>query len=149
MASLNESMNNPSDPERFGDADQRISRKGFLQAAGIMAVGMAGGLSAACQSNGQAPSYPVPTTGTYKAPGGQSVPTSPPYSPPAEVPEDVTKPIELEAWKSDADRKSPPCLTRCRPISGLATPLSGWGTCRWKKFCQPWLPVKSQRLLLW
>ncbi|GAB3759159.1 Gfo/Idh/MocA family oxidoreductase [Spirosoma pomorum] len=111
MASLNEITDSSSNPERSTNSDNLISRKGFLQAAGVMAVGMAGGLSAACQSNGQAPSYPVPTSGTYKAPSGQQVPTSPPYSPPAEVPSDVTKPIELEAWKSDADRKSPPVPT--------------------------------------
>ncbi|WP_373331298.1 Gfo/Idh/MocA family protein [Salmonirosea aquatica] len=59
------------------------------------------------------PSYPVPTYSAYQVPDGPKVPTSPPYSPPAEVPAATDKPIELETWKSDADRKS----------AGVPTPL--------------------------
>lgn len=105
-----------------------MSRKGFLQAAGqVVAVGVAGGLAASCQSSGQAPSYPVPTSGTYKGAGGQQVPTSPPYSPPAEVPADVNKPIELEAWKSDADRKSSPTPTPLPDDQRVGYALVGLG----------------------
>ncbi|WP_246169230.1 Gfo/Idh/MocA family protein [Rudanella paleaurantiibacter] len=92
--------------------DGLISRKSFLQAAGsAVAAGVATGMVASCQTQGQSPTYPVPTSGTYKAPTGQQVPSSPPYSPPANVPAQSDTPIELEAWKSDADRQSGPVPT--------------------------------------
>lgn len=99
-------MMNENEP--YSASTPLLSRKGFLQVA---AMGMASGLVVSCQSNGQAPSYPVPTRSNYKAPTGQQVPTSPPYSPPATVPDAADKPIELEAWKSDADRASGPVPT--------------------------------------
>ncbi|WP_186738043.1 Gfo/Idh/MocA family protein [Spirosoma utsteinense] len=96
-------------PAQPGSSADVMSRKGFLQAASrVVAVGVAGGIVASCQSGGQTPSYPVPTSSTYNGAGGQQIPTSPPYSPPANVPDAADKPIELEAWKSDADRKSAP-----------------------------------------
>jgi len=125
MSTLNE-MNNAT-----GESTPLIptmTRKRFLEAAGqVMAVGVATGVAAACQSNGQTPSYPVPTSSTYKGAGGQQVPTSPPYSPPAKVPSEWDKPIELEAWKSDADRKSAPVPTPLPADQRVGYALVGLG----------------------
>lgn len=104
-----------------------VSRKDFLQ---TVAAGVAGSMLVSCQTgSSQTPSaqYPVETSSTYKTPTGQQVPTSPPYSPPAKVPKEVTEPIELEAWKSDADRKSAPTPTPLPPDSRVGYALVGLG----------------------
>ena len=100
-----------------------VSRQDFLQ---TMALGIASTVAASCQ---RAPvgQYPAPTGSTYQSPTGQQVPTSPPYSPPAVVPEDVTKPIELEAWKSDADRQSAPTPTPLPADQRVGYALVGLG----------------------
>nr|WP_234737182.1 Gfo/Idh/MocA family oxidoreductase [Tellurirhabdus bombi] len=119
---------NDQQPQKPAFAGSLMNRKGFLQAAGqVVAVGVASGVAASCQSNGQAPSYPVPTASTYKAPSGQQMATSPPFSPPAKVPTDVEAPIELEAWKSDADRKSAPTPTPLPPDGRVGYALVGLG----------------------
>ncbi len=120
-------MNSYLDPEEDNAPHQVMSRKSFLQTAGIMAVGAAGGIAAACESKGQNPSYPVPTTSTYQGEGGQKLPSSPAFSPPAKVPDDLTKPIELEAWKSDADRKSAPTPTPLPPDQRVGYAVVGLG----------------------
>lgn len=88
-----------------------ISRNQFMKVASLLTVGAVSGVTTACQSTGQSPAYPVPTRSTFDSPTGQKISTSPPYSPPAEVPTDVSQPIELEAWKSDVDRKASPTPT--------------------------------------
>ena len=79
------------------------------------------------QSTDRVPSYPVPTHSTYQAPDGARVPTSPPYSPPAEVPAATDQPIELETWKSDADRKSAGVPTPRPPDERVGYALVGLG----------------------
>ncbi|WP_041257314.1 Gfo/Idh/MocA family protein [Fibrella aestuarina] len=123
-------LNVPGDgqPQPTGPQAPLMNRKGFLQvASGAVAVGAVGSLMASCQTQGQTPSYPVPTSGTYKTPTGQQVPTSPPYSPPATVPGEADKPIELEAWKSDADRKSAPVPTPLPADQRVGYALVGLG----------------------
>ena len=105
-----------------------MSRKGFLQTAGqVMAAGVAGGLAISCQTGGQTPAYPVPTNRTFTTTGGQQLHSSPPYSPPAKVPAGVDAPIELEAWKSDADRKSAPVPTPLPADQRVGYALVGLG----------------------
>ncbi|GAB3640981.1 Gfo/Idh/MocA family protein [Spirosoma arcticum] len=89
-----------------------VSRKDFLKTASrTLAVGVAGGLAASCKTNQAAGRYPANPSTVYRSPAGQQVPSSAPYSPPAKVPQKVDEPIELEPWKSDADRKSAPTPT--------------------------------------
>lgn len=86
-----------------------LSRKDFLNLTGrSLAVGVAGGLAASCKTGQTAGRYPADRSTVYRSPVGQQVPSSEPYSPPAKVPQKVDEPIELETWKSDADRKSAP-----------------------------------------
>jgi predicted dehydrogenase len=102
-------------------ASAEVSRKEFLQYAGRgLAVGMVGGLVASCQSTGADES-------TTFAAGGQQVPSSEPVSPPAKVPSGVDQPIELEAWKSDVDRQSPPTPTPLPPDERVGYALVGLG----------------------
>ncbi|WP_317240799.1 hypothetical protein [Hymenobacter sp. 5414T-23] len=111
------------------EASREVSRKEFLTLAGRgLAVGVAAGTLASCQSEGpaNAQAATTPTTGTpasevsattYTSPAGQKVPSSEAVSPPAKVPTALDKPIELEQWKSDVDPQSGPVPTPCRPIS--------------------------------
>ncbi|MBO0358824.1 Gfo/Idh/MocA family oxidoreductase [Hymenobacter sp. BT186] len=121
-------------------AGQEVSRKEFLNLAGRgLAVGVAAGTLASCQSDGpaKATAAATPTTGTpasevdastiYTAPSGQQVPSSEAVSPPAKVPAGLDKPIELEAWKSDVDPKSGPVPTPLPPDKRVGYALVGLG----------------------
>ncbi|HEY0111321.1 MAG TPA: gfo/Idh/MocA family oxidoreductase, partial [Fibrella sp.] len=104
------STDTPSDtpePSQTG-----LSRTDFLRITGqSIAMGVAGGLAASCKTGQSGTRYPANPSTVYRSPSGQQVPSSAPYSPPAKVPKEADKPIELEAWKSDADRKSAPTPT--------------------------------------
>ena len=120
-------------------AGQEVSRKEFLSLAGRgLAVGVAAGTLAGCQSDGSSSAVAgTPTTGTpasevnantvYTAPDGQKVPSSEAVSPPAKVPSELDKPIELEAWKSDVDPKSGPTPTPMPPDKRVGYALVGLG----------------------
>ncbi|QIX63424.1 Gfo/Idh/MocA family oxidoreductase [Hymenobacter sp. BT18] len=121
-------------------ASQEVSRKEFLSLAGRgLAVGVAATTLASCQSGtpDAKAADATPTTGTpasevdaattYTAPGGQKVPSSEAVSPPAKVPADESKPIELEAWKSDVDPKSGPVPTPMPPDKRVGYALVGLG----------------------
>ncbi|UOQ65182.1 Gfo/Idh/MocA family oxidoreductase [Hymenobacter volaticus] len=120
-------------------AGQEVSRKEFLSLAGRgLAVGVAAGTLAGCQSDGASSAVAgTPTTGTpasevnantiYTAPNGQKVPSSEAVSPPAKVPSELDKPIELEAWKSDVDPKSGPTPTPMPPDKRVGYALVGLG----------------------
>ncbi|MCR5889038.1 Gfo/Idh/MocA family oxidoreductase [Hymenobacter sp. J193] len=120
-------------------AGQEVSRKEFLSLAGRgLAVGVAATTLASCQSGtpDAKAADATPTTGTpaseveattYTAPGGQKVPSSEAVSPPAKVPADASKPIELEAWKSDVDPKSGPVPTPLPPDKRVGYALVGLG----------------------
>ncbi|RTQ48615.1 gfo/Idh/MocA family oxidoreductase [Hymenobacter gummosus] len=122
-------------------AGQEVSRKEFLSLAGRgLAVGVAAGTLAGCNSGGSGKaeaSSATPTTGTpaaevdaattYTSPGGAQVPSSEAVSPPAKVPADVSKPIELEAWKSDVDPQSGPVPTPLPPDQRVGYALVGLG----------------------
>ncbi|GGG56251.1 Gfo/Idh/MocA family protein [Hymenobacter glacieicola] len=120
-------------------ASQEVSRKEFLSLAGRgLAVGVATSTLASCQDKSSAASAATtPTTGTpasqvdgstiYTAPGGLQVPSSEAASPPAKVPADLSKPIELEAWKSDVDPQSGPVPTPLPPDKRVGYALVGLG----------------------
>jgi predicted dehydrogenase len=122
-------------------AGQEVSRKEFLSLAGRgLASSVAVGALAACQDKSTSSSTTAaatPTTGTpasqvdaatvYAAPGGQQVPSSEAVSPPAKVPADATKPIELEAWKSEVDPKSASTPTPLPPEQRVGYALVGLG----------------------
>ncbi|MDF7813661.1 Gfo/Idh/MocA family oxidoreductase [Hymenobacter sp. YC55] len=120
-------------------AGQEVSRKEFLSLAGRgLAVGVAAGTLASCQSDGASSAVAgTPTTGTpasevnantvYTSPDGQKVPSSEAVSPPAKVPSELDKPIELEAWKSDVDPKSGPTPTPMPPDKRVGYALVGLG----------------------
>jgi predicted dehydrogenase len=78
-------------------------------------------LVASCQSTG------ADEATTFAAAGGEQVPSSEPVSPPAKVPSGVDQPIELEAWKSDVDRQSPPTPTPLPPDERVGYALVGLG----------------------
>ncbi|GAB3826358.1 Gfo/Idh/MocA family protein [Hymenobacter jeollabukensis] len=122
-------------------AGQEVSRKEFLNLAGRgLAVGVAAGTLASCNSGGgkaaEAPAS-APTTGTpasqvdasttYTAADGQTVASSEAVSPPAKVPAEVSKPIELEEWKSDVDPQSGPVPTPLPPEQRVGYALVGLG----------------------
>ncbi|NID08542.1 Gfo/Idh/MocA family protein [Fibrivirga algicola] len=89
-----------------------LSRTDFLRLSGKgLALGVAGGLAASCKTSQPGGRYPANPSTVYQSPTGQQIPSSTPYSPPAKVPKEADKPIELEAWKSDVDRKSAPTPT--------------------------------------
>ncbi|MBG8555339.1 Gfo/Idh/MocA family oxidoreductase [Hymenobacter guriensis] len=120
-------------------AGQEVSRKEFLSLAGRgLAVGVAATTLASCQSGtpDAKAADATPTTGTpaseveattYTAPGGQKVPSSEAVSPPAKVPAEVSKPIELEQWKSDVDPQSGPVPTPLPPDKRVGYALVGLG----------------------
>jgi predicted dehydrogenase len=120
-------------------ANQEVSRKEFLSLAGrSLAVSVATGALASCQDKGTlATATATPTTGTsasqveatttFTGAGGQQVPSSEAVSPPAKVPTAVDKPIELEAWKSDVDPKSPPTPTPLPPDQRVGYAIVGLG----------------------
>ncbi|TYZ06020.1 Gfo/Idh/MocA family oxidoreductase [Hymenobacter lutimineralis] len=121
-------------------ASQEVSRKEFLSLAGRgLAVGVAATTLASCQSGtpDAKAADATPTTGTpasevdvattYTAQGGQKVPSSEAVSPPAKVPADESKPIELEAWKSDVDPKSGAVPTPMPPDKRVGYALVGLG----------------------
>jgi predicted dehydrogenase len=118
-------------------AGQEVSRKEFLSLAGRgLAVGVAASTLASCQGKAAAEDG-TPTTGTpakevdasttYTSPEGQRVASSEAVSPPAKVPADVSKPIELEAWKSDVDPQSGPTPTPLPPEQRVGYALVGLG----------------------
>ncbi|MGI4867657.1 MAG: Gfo/Idh/MocA family protein [Janthinobacterium lividum] len=122
-------------------AGQEISRKEFFSIAGRgLAAGVAVGALASCQDKGASSATgatTTPTTGTpaaqvdvatvYAASDGQQVPSSEAISPPAKVPAGVSQPIELEAWKSDVDPKSPPTPTPLPPEQRVGYAIVGLG----------------------
>jgi predicted dehydrogenase len=120
-------------------ANQEVSRKEFLSLAGrSLAVSVAAGALASCQDKGtSATATATPTTGTpasqveamttFTGAGGQQVPSSEAVSPPAKVPAAVDQPIELEAWKSDVDPKSPPPPTPLPPDQRVGYAIVGLG----------------------
>ncbi len=71
--------------ELMDEQDLKLNRKTFLRYTGLTLAAVAAGSNLRAQS------------GILKA-----------QSPPARIPADIRKPIELEAWKSDADPKSGP-----------------------------------------
>ncbi|WP_375448083.1 Gfo/Idh/MocA family protein [uncultured Fibrella sp.] len=94
------------------DVPDGLSRTDFLRLTGKgLAVGLVGGLAASCKTSQSGTRYPANPATVYRSPTGQQIPSSTPYSPPAKVPKEADKPIELEAWKSDVDRKSAPTPT--------------------------------------
>ncbi|OUJ70868.1 Gfo/Idh/MocA family protein [Hymenobacter crusticola] len=106
----------------LAQASTEVSRKEFLQYAGRgLAAGVVGGLMTSCSPSGSGEAT------TYAGPNGQKVPSSEPVSPPAKVPSAVDQPIELEAWKSDADRQSPPPPTPLPPDERVGYALVGLG----------------------
>jgi predicted dehydrogenase len=118
-------------------ANQEVSRKEFLSLAGrSLAVSVAAGALASCQDKGTLATA-TPTTGTpapqadatitFTGAGGQQVPSSEAVSPPAKVPAAVDQPIELEAWKSDVDPKSPPTPTPLPPDQRVGYAIVGLG----------------------
>ncbi|TGD78830.1 Gfo/Idh/MocA family protein [Hymenobacter wooponensis] len=122
------------------EASREVSRKEFLTLAGRgLAVGVAAGTLASCQSEGpaDAKAATTPTTGTpasevnatttYTSPGGQKVPSSEAVSPPAKVPTALDQPIELEKWKSDVDPQSGPVPTPLPPDKRVGYALVGLG----------------------
>ncbi|RZK16386.1 MAG: Gfo/Idh/MocA family oxidoreductase, partial [Hymenobacter sp.] len=121
-------------------AGQYVSRKEFLSLTGRgLAASVAAGALAACQDKGAsaADAATTPTTGTlaaqvdastvYAAPGGPQVPLLEAVSPPAKVPAAADQPIELEAWKSAVDPKSPPTPTPLPPEQRVGYALVGLG----------------------
>jgi hypothetical protein len=120
-------------------ANQEVSRKEFLSLAGRSLAGsVAAGALASCQDKGtSATATATPTTGTpasqveatttFTGAGGQQVPSSEAVSPPAKVPAAVDQPIELEAWKSDVDPKSPPTPTPLPPDQRVGYAIVGLG----------------------
>jgi predicted dehydrogenase len=120
-------------------ANQEVSRKEFLSLAGrSLAVSVAAGALASCQDQGAStatsatpttgtPASQVDATTTFTGVGGQQVPSSEAVSPPAKVPTAVDKPIELEAWKSDVDPKSPPTPTPLPPDQRVGYAIVGLG----------------------
>nr|GFB84973.1 ABC transporter B family member 10 [Tanacetum cinerariifolium] len=126
-----------------GSHEELSEREGGLYANLLrlqFELAVAVGALAACQDKGAASSAGAiitPTTGTpalqvdaatvYATPGGQQVPSSEAVSPPAKVPADATKPIELEAWKSDMDLKSAPTPTPLPPEQRVGYALVGLG----------------------
>jgi predicted dehydrogenase len=120
-------------------ANQEVSRKEFLSLAGrSLAVSVAAGALASCQDKGTlAAATATPTTGTpasqveatttFTGAGEQQVPSSEAVSPPAKVPAAVDQPIELEAWKSDVDPKSPPTPTPLPPDQRVGYAIVGLG----------------------
>jgi predicted dehydrogenase len=121
-------------------ASQEVSRKEFLNLAGRgLAASVAAGTLGACQDKPTAAGAAAPTltTGTpaaqvdastvYAAPGGPQVPSSEAVSPPAKVPAAGDQPIELEAWKSAVDPKSPPTPTPLPPDQRVGYALVGLG----------------------
>jgi hypothetical protein len=118
-------------------AGQEVSRKEFLSLAGRgLAVSVGAGALAGCQGQPTA-AVATPATGTpaaqvdastvYATPTGQQVPSSEAVSPPAKVPTALDKPIELEAWKSAVDPKSPPTPTPLPPDQRVGYALVGLG----------------------
>ncbi|MDO1451782.1 Gfo/Idh/MocA family oxidoreductase [Rhodocytophaga aerolata] len=107
----------------FQRVTKEVSRKNFLQTAGRgLAAGILGGLSA-CRSG-----QPVSGRSTvYTTPNGTAIPSSAPFSPPAKVPEKVDEPIELEEWKSKADRESAPTPSPLPPDQRVGYALVGLG----------------------
>ena len=120
-------------------ASQEVSRKEFLSLAGRgLAASVAVGALASCQDkNTSTAAATTPTTGTpasevdatttFTAPGGQQLPSSEAVSPPAKVPTAPGQPIELEAWKSAVDPKSPPTPTPLPPDQRVGYALVGLG----------------------
>jgi predicted dehydrogenase len=120
-------------------ANQEVSRKEFLSLAGrSLAVSVAAGALASCQDKGTSttatatpttgtPASQVEATTTFTGAGGQQVPSSEAVSPPAKVPAAVDQPIELEAWKSDVDPKSPPTPTPLPPDQRVGYAIVGLG----------------------
>jgi predicted dehydrogenase len=120
-------------------ANQEVSRKEFLSLAGrSLAVSVAVGALASCQDKGTlatakatlttgTPASQVEATTTFTGAGGQQVPSSEAVSPPAKVPAAVDQPIELEAWKSDVDPKSPPTPTPLPPDQRVGYAIVGLG----------------------
>jgi predicted dehydrogenase len=119
-------------------AGQEVSRKEFLSLAGRgLAVGVAATTLASCQDKPAATAATTPLTGTpaaevdasttYTAADGQKIPSSEAISPPAKVPAGLDKPIELEAWKSDVDPKSPPTPTPLPPDKRVGYAIVGLG----------------------
>lgn len=98
--------------EPDADVPGSLSRTDFLRLTGKgLAAGVVGGLAASCKTSQSGTRYPANPATVYRSPTGQQIPSSTPYSPPAKVPKEADKPIELEAWKSDVDRKSAPTPT--------------------------------------
>jgi hypothetical protein len=120
-------------------AGQEVSRKEFLNLAGRgLAASVAVGALASCQDKGTGtsgattsttgtPAAQVDASTTYTPPGGPQVPSSEAVSPPARVPAALDQPIELEAWKSAVDPKSPPTPTPLPPDQRVGYALVGLG----------------------
>ncbi|RSK35447.1 Gfo/Idh/MocA family oxidoreductase [Hymenobacter metallilatus] len=120
-------------------AGREVSRKEFLSLAGRgLAVSVAAGALGSCQSEGPgAKAAGTPTTGTpasevdaattFTSPEGTKVASSEAVSPPAKVPAEVSKPIELEAWKSDVDPQSGPVPTPLPPDQRVGYAIVGLG----------------------
>ncbi|MBD0258445.1 MAG: hypothetical protein ICV83_22235, partial [Cytophagales bacterium] len=90
----------------LSQAGKEVSRQHFLHLAGKgLAAGTLSGLASACQVGRR---YPANPSTTYTASDGVKVPSSTPYSPPAKVPDKPGEAVELEPWKSKADRESAP-----------------------------------------
>ncbi len=101
------------------------SRKDFLHTAGRgLAAGVLGGLATACQTSRR---YPANTATVYTGSDGTKVASSTPYSPPAKVPDKPGEPVELEQWKSKADRETPPTPTPLPPDQRVGYALVGLG----------------------